>query len=226
MHGEPPRGGDKRKVFRLMKRLLTAGAAAILMMLALPAMSNAADYPPASTTGTSTPTSTATSTSTSAPTTSAQDLVPNTPAVTPGGQVTVFGSGYDPFEWVDIYSTQGSQALRAAGAAFVAAPAGTLVARVQADANGNFSLVLKLDQVGSAVVTAVGETSGHVTTTTIQVEAATGAVTTQAAGGLSYTGINSTMITFGALGGGLALVIGAGLIWLGATKRRGSTHHA
>jgi hypothetical protein len=206
-----------------MKRLLTAGAAAILMMLALPAVSNAAptDYPPSSTTGTSSPASTSTAASTSA-----QDLVPNTPAVTSGGTVTVFGSGYDPFEDVDIYSTQGTQALRAAGAAFVSAPAGTLVARVKADANGNFSVVLKLDQVGSAVVTAVGVTSGHVTTTTIQVEAVGAAVTTQAAGGLSYTGVNSTMITFGALGGGLALVIGAGLIWLGATKRRGSTHHA
>lgn len=205
-----------------MKRLLTAGAAAILMMLALPAVSNAAtSYPPSSTTGTST---TAAST---APTTSAQDLIPNTPAVAPGGVVTVFGSGYDPFEEVDIYSTQGSQALRAAGAAFVAAPAGTLVARVTADANGNFSVTLRLDQVGSAVITAVGVTSGHTTTTTIQVEsAAAGVTTTAAAGGLSYTGVNSTMITFGALGGGLALLIGAGLIWLGATKRRGSTHHA
>lgn len=216
-----------------MKRLLTAGAAAILMMLALPAVSNAA-YPPPPVIGTSTTTTTTSTsavTTSSAPTTtsnSAQDLVPNTPTISAGGTVTVYGSGYDPFEDVDIYSTQGSQALRHVAAAFVSAPPGTLVARVKADANGNFSVVLKLDKVGSAIVTAVGVTSGHVTTTTITVEAAAAAVGTTAAagGGLSYTGVNSTMITFGALGGGLALVIGAGLIWLGATKRRGSTHHA
>ncbi len=94
-----------------------------------------------------------------------------------------------------------------------------------ADASGSATVALTPTDPGTYRLTLTGATSGESVTSTITVKAAS-AVTTAAAGGLSYTGVNGTMITFGAIGGGLALVIGAGLVWLGATKRRAPAHHA
>jgi hypothetical protein len=225
-----------------MKRLLTAGAAAILMMLAMPAVSNAEpnDYPPPSTTAVTTVTGGAALgeliadgwTLQSDTAGQSVQLGSGPATVTAGGTFTfrfapVFKPGEPVFVLVKTVST--GQGLHASHSAFVQAP-GDAPVTVRASAAGEVAVALSPSQPGTYQFTATGATSGKSVTATVVVKAAAAAAeavqTPAAAGGLSYTGVNSTMITFGALGGGLALVIGAGLIWLGATKRRGSTHHA
>jgi hypothetical protein len=223
-----------------MKRLLTAGAAAILMMLAMPAVSNAApsDYPPPSTTAVTTVTGGAALGQLIADGWTLQSVTAGQSVQLGSGPVTVTAGGTFTFQFAPVFkpgepvfvlvkTVSTGQGLHASHSAFVQAP-GDAPVTVKASASGAVAVALSPSQPGTYQFTATGATSGKSVTATVVVKAAAAVAAgpTAAAGGLSYTGVNSTMITFGALGGGLALVIGAGLIWLGATKRRGSTHHA
>lgn len=87
----------------------------------------------------------------------------NTAFVSAGGTVDFTGSGYSPGELITI-----TVYYRTASGALVAG--GTYT--VRADANGNFSLPLELTQNGTAVLTAVGATSGRTGTLTVQVQPA------------------------------------------------------
>jgi hypothetical protein len=229
-----------------MKRLLTAAAAVALMLLAIPVAANAApnDYPPVSTSGSPGAASNMSPNAQQVLTNLGFQLGSTSSVQTitlPTGRVLTLpvGSGYrfvfppvfTPGEPVNMTVVNSGPGLRGVHAAFVQAPAAASGATVTASANGSVSLTLTPTKPGTYKFTLTGATSGATTSATIVVKAASSAAAVgntagAAAGGLSYTGVNSTMITFGALGGGLALVIGAGLVWLGATRRRGSQQHA
>lgn len=97
--------------------------------------------------------------------------------VPPGGAVTFSGSGFLPFEKISInidYSgSDSSAAFRwSIGGGFTPARAQLLRrARltVTADAHGAFSITLRLTQIGNAVLTATGVTSGRTVTANVKV---------------------------------------------------------
>ena len=85
-----------------------------------------------------------------------------------GGTVIFFGSGFDPLEGLDITVTYGPPSgLRSTPALAEAAAAKRLT--TQADSAGNFSTPVNLTQVGTATLTATGQTSGKSASITVEV---------------------------------------------------------
>lgn len=148
-------------------------------------------------------------------------LSPST--ITLGGTITISGTGFGPGEVIDITFTVQSTGLRAHGAAFVALA--TPAQHVTASAEGSFTTSAVMDTEGTIQITATGETSGFTASATETVTAAASTTTaatvatTTAAAGLPNTGVNRTMLVIGIVGGALAIIIGGGLVWLGASRR-------
>ncbi|OUM40867.1 LPXTG cell wall anchor domain-containing protein [Arthrobacter sedimenti] len=150
--------------------------------------------------------------------------------VTPGATVTFTGVDgfFGPFETITItvdrsngrpggpgFSPQGAGTARGG---LIVLNAVVLTEQVKADANGNFSYSVKLQEEGVYTLTA-SNASGKSLTQTVVVDAAnavdgtTGTTggTTTTKGGLANTGIDSGMLLWGAAGIG-ALGLGAGSI--------------
>ncbi|GIJ51691.1 hypothetical protein Val02_85770 [Virgisporangium aliadipatigenens] len=145
------------------------------------------------------------------------------PAVAAGGQIEFSGTGFWPFEEIaiDVTFTSTTAGLKEhANGAFVVA--GLPVPRdyitsVQADGNGSFSVMLDLEQVGTAILKASGAQSGAVLTETVTVVAA--AATTTSSAQLAVTGLNPRVGTE-VIGGAAAIAVGAFLVWFAFRKRR------
>jgi LPXTG-motif cell wall-anchored protein len=160
-----------------------------------------------------------------------------------GDQINFNGGGFAVFGDITINITiiGGEPAAAGAGAGRVAAVrTGVIVlnqvvesSKVKADANGNFSLPVTLNEAGTYQLTATGLAADGVTTRTVSsvvtVAAAatapvskgnTGGTSTSTRGGLANTGIDSAMFLWGAAGIG-ALGLGAGSIVV-ARRRTGA----
>jgi hypothetical protein len=90
-----------------------------------------------------------------------------------------------------------------------------VITTVTADGTGSFSTRVVLTQVGVAVLEAEGAISHHVVSATVRVLAR------RASGsGLAVTGESGTRLA-GEVGGAiLAILIGTGLVWAAARRRR------
>jgi len=111
-----------------------------------------------------------------------------------GGVVNFFGSGFDPLEGLDITVTYGPPSgLRSTPALAEASAAKRLTA--QADAAGNFSTPVTLTQVGTATLTATGQSSGKSASLTVEVfqneSDYTGLVAGGSSSGGTWTGTSS-----------------------------------
>lgn len=95
---------------------------------------------------------------------------------------------------------------------------------VTADAEGNFSYAVTLEEEGTYTLTATGRESGQTVSATVAVDApeatAVGGTTATTGTGLANTGIDSAMLLWGAAGIG-ALGLGAGSIFV-ARRRAGA----
>jgi LPXTG-motif cell wall-anchored protein len=144
----------------------------------------------------------------------APNLTVSPTTVTVGGTVTVSGTGFEPNESVDVTVTYRAAALGHIGRA---AHAGLPMARavvVTADASGNFTTDVTLTQVGTAVITATGLTSG----------ASASATVTVLAGGeaLPITGDNGTTLLILLIG---SAVLASGLVLVVLTRSRRKPSH-
>ncbi|KRF05098.1 hypothetical protein ASH00_11715 [Arthrobacter sp. Soil782] len=161
------------------------------------------------------------------------------------GEAVVFSSNqglFTPGEIIDItvdfVAGEPAASGAAAGAGRVGAALGgpilpmavVLTDTVTADAEGNFSYSVTLEEEGTYTLTATGRESGVTVSSTVVVDApeatvgggttgSTGATGTTS-GGLANTGIDSAMLLWGAAGIG-ALGLGAGSIFV-ARRRAGA----
>jgi len=141
-----------------------------------------------------------------------------------GGTIIFSGDGFDPRERVDgNVSYLGPSGLRSTLAASSLAAA--KASSAAADSNGHFSQELTLDQVGTAVLTATGQSSGKSGSITVEVvpagatgagattiAAAAGAGSSDGGAGLARTGVSIA----GPLVVGLAtLLVGLALLFFG-----------
>lgn len=169
------------------------------------------------------------------------------------GETIVFSSNqgiFTPGEIIDIsidfVSAEPAASGAAGGAGLVGASIGApilplavvLTDTVQADAEGNFSYSVTLEEEGTYTLTATGRDSGEQATASVVVDAPAGGVgggssdddvvaggtgtgsTGTSGGGLANTGIDSAMLLWGAAGIG-ALGLGAGSIFV-ARRRAGA----
>ncbi|WP_026533093.1 LPXTG cell wall anchor domain-containing protein [Arthrobacter sp. H41] len=159
------------------------------------------------------------------------------------GETVVFSSNegvFTPGEIIDITVdfTAGEPSAAGFGPGGAAAARGGLIVlnavvltdSVKADANGNFSYSVELEEEGTYTLTATGRTSGETVTARVVVDSeyatagtvtsANGGTTTSANGKLANTGIDSAMLLWGAAGIG-ALGLGAGSIFV-ARRRAGA----
>ncbi|MBG6184962.1 LPXTG-motif cell wall-anchored protein [Arthrobacter sp. CAN_A214] len=160
------------------------------------------------------------------------------------GETVVFSSNeglFTPGEIIDITvdRTAGTPSAAGFGAGGAAAARGGLIVlnaivltdSTKADAEGNFSYPVTLEEEGTYTLTAVGRESGATVTSVVVVDSdyataagtttgTTGGTTTSANGKLANTGIDSAMLLWGAAGIG-ALGLGAGSIFV-ARRRAGA----
>jgi hypothetical protein len=138
--------------------------------------------------------------------------------VTAGGTVTVPGVGFLPSERIRVVVTY-------SGVTTTDEQAAT------ADATGSFTANVKITQPGTATIQAIGTQSGLITSTVVQSLPATGGGSAQgsAQGSGAESGGEATMPVTGSDGDLLvrqvlvavvALLAGAGLVWLSARRRR------
>lgn len=189
-----------------MKRFLAVMGAVVLGSFAFAGVASADDYPA------------------SEPAIQVSDTSPEA-----GTPVTISGEGYDAGEQVSFTVTEGTEGagLRAPSAAFVSVV--PTIPPVTAAPDGTFSTQVTFDDPGTYTVVATGATSGVSNSVTISVQAAAsegGTSGTEAgnggaagSGSLSSTGVNRTMLVGGSIGGGLAVIVGAGLLWLSITRK-------
>lgn len=161
--------------------------------------------------------------------------------VADGGFVTFAGKGYLPFEQISIeisYNGSDSTASLKAGS-----PGGLVLAAlperraitVRADADGTFSIRLKLTEVGDVVLVATGLTSGVTVTQNVTVVESSGGDgngdngdsgddgdnnADGGSGDLPTTGSDGSVLTYTLYGGFGAILLGAGAIWLARSRRR------
>jgi hypothetical protein len=163
------------------------------------------------------------------------DLTVDTAAVTPGSRATVTGAGFLPFEVIDVQVTNAGNAPRAT----LFMPADT---QVRADALGRFTASGTATRPGTVTITATGQTSGVVVTTTLVVLApAQGGSGGQSGGqgggngggqgggqggSLPVTGTDGGVLLTQVLVGAFALVVGIGLAWLSVRRRRRGPEHS
>lgn len=160
------------------------------------------------------------------------DTAVDKPAVVAGAAVIFSGTGFWPYEVVNItldYATTAPAALGGAGAerggftmAELPVPK-VAITSIPTDATGSFSVSINLAQAGTAVLTAVGAQSGHTQTQTVTVTAAPAATAgSTSSATLAVTGLNPRVGTE-VIGGVAAVTVGAFLVWLAfRARRRGS----
>lgn len=163
--------------------------------------------------------------------------------------MTVSGSGFLADEAIDITLTYGTPAGLRANKALRLAAAAAAVETTTADSSGNFSTNVVLTQVGTAIITATGESSGRTGSATVTVApegsitsdgttvvetttvAGAGALETStvagaADGGLAFTG---TSIAGPLTVGAVAVIAGLVLLFFGtrlaARRRHGPSAH-
>jgi hypothetical protein len=154
--------------------------------------------------------------------------------VSDGGFVVFSGKGFLPFEEISIeISYNGSDST----AALTDAPGGFVLAglpeqrraiNVTADAEGTFSVRLRLTEVGDVTLVATGLTSGVTVVQNVEVVAAVddgdngndGDNNAGGGGNLPTTGSDGSVLTYTLYGGLGAILVGAGAIWLARTRRR------
>ena len=185
----------------MLRRVAVIAALALTGMLgAAGAVSAAPDpYPPV----------TPTQTNPVPPAAGGPSLSVGSTTVVVGGTVTMSGTGFEPGT-ITITSTVGN-GLRAHGVALLS----PVNMSVTADSSGTFSAVLTLTDVGRNTITAT-DSAGHSASMTVLVVAASSADN----GGLPNTGVDGTALTLAISGAVVAILFGAGLIWLGKTRRR------
>ncbi len=129
--------------------------------------------------------------------------------VTPGGTVTFSGSGYEPFERVNIFVQYNGGARRLIGYTF-------------ADADGNWTFEATLTQAGEATLTSVGVESGMSDSVDVAVAGGGGDGAGDGdSGSLPTTGVSGTLMSVAIYGGGAAVLVGGMLFLL--TRRRKTT---
>ncbi len=177
-------------------------------------------------------------------------IITNVTIVNIGGIVVIGGTGFTPGETINItivYSAPSG--LRSNNALRLAVRAAAAGQTTVADASGSFSIGVQLTQVGVATITATGETSGTVVSTTVTVlaagqttpagtttvgastvtatsEAAGAPTTGNASGGLASTGASiAGPITVGVS----ALIAGLALLFFGSRlvsrRKQGPSAH-
>ncbi|WP_426506900.1 hypothetical protein ACPPVO_52685 [Dactylosporangium sp. McL0621] len=131
-----------------------------------------------------------------------------------GGTVVVTGHGFQPFEWVSFDATIN---VTGESRARVRAEAGTHLATVQADAQGNASATVQLPAgfSGQLPILLTGQTSGVTLTVALTVAAGGPAARTS---GLPVTGSGA----LGYTAAGLAFVVGGAALITVARLRRGA----
>ena len=141
-----------------------------------------------------------------------------------GGTIIFSGDGFDPGEGIDANATYlGPNGLRSTLAASSLAAA--KASSASADGSGHFSQELTLDQVGTAVLTATGQSSGKSGSITVEVvpagatgagattiAAAAGAGSSDGGAGLARTGVS---IVGPLVVGSAALLVGLALLFFG-----------
>jgi LPXTG-motif cell wall-anchored protein len=129
--------------------------------------------------------------------------------VTVGGSVTVTGTGFEPNESVNITVTYRAAALGHIGRAAHASLPMARAAVITADATGSFTTDVTLTQVGTAVITATGLTSGASASATVTVLPAGAA--------LPITGDNGRTLLILLIG---SAVLASGLVLVVLTRSR------
>ena len=177
-------------------RFLVPLAVAALGLLALPSVATADPYPLGS-----------------------PQLVADPSTITVGSTVHVSGSGFGAVENVNVDHVFTNAVGPAAGTLVPVAYTG--VSRraqvvVTTDANGNFEVDLALDQVGLAVITATGLTSGVSASVTVRILAA--------GARLPVTGQSGTALRIGLIGSAVAAAGVVLLVLVRSRRRRVGTH--
>jgi hypothetical protein len=146
-------------------------------------------------------------------------LTVDRPTIIVGETVTVFGSGYGANDTVTV-TTVTNTALRPAGSAMVPVAYEAAQRRaavvVIADANGDFSVQLTLDQIGNVVITASGLPSGSVASVTVRVLPR----------GLPVTGQNGGPLRIALIGSAVAAVGVVLVVLVRSRRRRAGIHSA
>lgn len=152
--------------------------------------------------------------------------------VSDGGTVTFSGKGFLPFEEISIeinYSGDNSSAAWSGskrGGIFLAAlPVARQTLHVTADAKGEFSIQVKLAQVGTATLLATGLTSGVTVTTNVKVMDSKDTDTGGSGGGDDNDNAGSGLPRTGPSGAPLlvaggAVLLGVVLLLLTRVRRR------
>ena len=151
--------------------------------------------------------------------------------VSDGGFVVFSGEGFLPFEEISIVidydGSDSTASLNGSPGGFVlAALPERRAINVTADAQGSFSVRLRLTEVGDVTLVATGLTSGVTVAQNVTVVAAaddgdSGDDTNADGGGtLPTTGSDGSVLTYSLYGGLGAILIGAGAIYLARTRRR------
>ncbi|GAA1773388.1 hypothetical protein GCM10009681_51080 [Luedemannella helvata] len=163
------------------------------------------------------------------------ELSVDSATITAGTSVVLQGVGYLPSEDVRIglMFTRGA----VSGSAARVGPDASEVEVVTADASGAFTTDVPVDQAGTALISATGETSDRTTSTTVLVlpegtvvetggpggPGGPGAGAGGGGGGLPVTGSDGGLLVRQALLGGVTLLAGVFLVWLSMRRRRRAT---
>ncbi|GAB4099493.1 peptidase [Sinomonas halotolerans] len=155
--------------------------------------------------------------------------------VAPGEPFVFSGEGFLPGETIVVtVDAAGGPAAAGAGTggaalsvpAAIIVPAALQTMTTTANAQGEFSVTITLDQPGTYVITGTGQTSGRSVSATVTVVGAAGTVTGTGAtgGGLADTGLDPALLGWSLVGAG-AVAAGAAAVVV-ARRRTGAVDQA
>jgi hypothetical protein len=150
-------------------------------------------------------------------------LTSSTALVGAGGAVQLSGSGYGPNDDVSIdavYASSLGHFGRSVPGQFRRFPVGSATA----NANGDWSTTITLEQTGVATITATGAPSGVQRTTIVRVVSDLPLEDGDGGGGEDGLPITGTRLTTAIVLGTVTVVVGAVLLWLPIALRRRGRH--